>query len=253
MRRSPRVLLAWAAALIVMLGTVRVVTGDLGSLHRRAHDLGADVTVVLAARDLPLGTTVAVADVRTVRRPSTTIGANTLHDPAAAIGRVVGVAMLRDDVVSARHLVADAGGANRAGSAINGVVPVGRRAVHVVVNDGFQPPIGSVVDVLATYDPSIASVAGSPGQATVVAHGARVLALAVTGTDADPKGSSAAGGLDSADTAASGVGASGTGGSGVTLLVTENEARSVAYAASIGDVSLALAPAQSACCSPTAS
>jgi pilus assembly protein CpaB len=243
MRRSPRVLLAWAAALIVMLGTVRVVAGDLQSLHRRAHDLGRDVTVVLAARDLPLGSTLALTDVRTVRRPSTTISADALHDPAAAVGRVVGVAMLRDDVVGARHLVPDddAGGASAAG--INGVIPVGRRAVHVVVKDGFQPPIGSVVDVLATYDPSIASVAGSPGQATVVAHGARVLALAgaAPSTDADSGGLASTG--DSTDTA----------GSGVTLLVTEDEARSVAYAASIGDVSLALAPAQSACCSNAAS
>jgi hypothetical protein len=34
----------------------------------------------------------------------------------------------------------------------------------------------------------------------------------------------------------------------VTLLVTETESRSVAYAASIGEVSLSLAPVEAACC-----
>ena len=37
-------------------------------------------------------------------------------------------------------------------------------------------------------------------------------------------------------------------GAGVTVLVTEDEARGVAYAAAIGEVMLALAPAQTACC-----
>lgn len=211
-----------------MLATMRVVASDLGSLHRRAHSLGADVPVVLAARDLPLGSTVAARDLRTVRRPSTTVSPDAVRSSAAAVGRIVAVALLRDDVVGARHLVARAvPGAVEAG--INGIVPVGRRAVHVVVKDGFEPPIGSVVDVLATYDPSIAAVAGARGQAAIVAHGARVLALAGPSPSDDASGS------------------------GVTLLVTENEARSVAYAASVGDVSLALAPAEAACCSTVAS
>jgi pilus assembly protein CpaB len=226
MRRSPRVLLAWAAAIVVMLVTVRVVAGDLGALHRRASSLGADVTVVLAARDLPLGTTLRVGDVHTVRRPSTTVSTDALRDRAGAVGRIVAVGLLRDDVVGARHLVA-ADRAGVSGPGVNGIVPAGRRAVHVLVKDGFQPPPGSVVDVLATYDPTISTVAGSPGQATPVALGAQVLALA--------------GAPQTGDTGATADGA----GAGVTLLVTEREARSVAYAASIGDIALALAPVQS--------
>jgi pilus assembly protein CpaB len=242
MRRSPRVLLAWAAAIIVMLATARVVTDDLGALHRRAHDLGTDVAVVLAARDLPLGTTVGAADVRVVHRPSTTVPADAVHDPAAAVGRIVAVALLRDDVVGDRHLVAAEGsraataGGEEPGPGINGVVPAGRRAVHVVVKDGFAPPIGAVVDVLATFDPSIAVGAGSPGRATVVARGARVLA-----------------GIGTAQSSGSGTDASGTSGSGVALLVTEAEAAAVAYAASIGEIALALDPPQSACCAASPS
>ena len=243
MRRSPRVLLAWAAALLVMLVTMRVVTGDLGSLHRRAHDLGADVTVVLATRDLPLGATVAAADLRTVRRPSTTVTPDALHETAAAVGHVVAVALLRDDVVGARHLVPGSGLAAD-GSAINGVVPVGRRAVHVVAKDGFEPPLGSVVDVLATYDPSLATIAGAPGRAAVVASGARVLAL--NGASVSARGTTDSAHSDNA-------GSTDTNGSGITLLVTEAEARAVAYAASLGEISLALAPVQSACCLAPAS
>jgi Flp pilus assembly protein CpaB len=226
MRRSPRVLLAWAAAAIVVLVTMRVVAGDLGALHRRAHALGSEVPVVLAAHDLALGATVRPDDVRVVRRPTSTVGADSVRDPAAVVGRIVAVALLRDDVVGARHLVSGASGA----------VPDGRRAVHVVVNDGFQPPVGAVVDVLAAYDPAIATGAVTPGRATVVARGARVLALAGTSPD------------DDASTAGGGSGSGDTTGAGVTVLVTEDEARAVAYAAAIGEVMLALAPAQTACC-----
>ncbi len=221
-------LLAWAAAVIVMLVTARVVAGDLGALHRRAHDLGPEITVVLAARDLPLGATVVAADLRAVRQPERTVAADAVHDPVAAVGRIVAVALLRDDVVSARHLVAG----------INGIVPAGRRAVHVDVKDGFQPPVDAVVDVLATFDPSLAAGAGTAGRASVVASGAQVVALA--GVTAS--GTSDAGG-------STGTGSSGA---GVTLLVTEAEASAVAYAAAIGEVSLALAPVQSTCCSAPA-
>jgi Flp pilus assembly protein CpaB len=225
MRRSPRVLLAWAAAVLVVLITVRVVAGDLGALHRRAHSLGSDVPVVLAAHDLPTGSTIGVGDLRVVRRPSTTVSADALHDPAAATGKVVAVALLRDDVMGARHLAARAGG----------IVPEGRRAVHVVVKDGFQPPVGSVVDVLATYDPSLENVGGTSGQAATVARGAQVVMVGGTPSATDSSVDASAGAVDS-------------NGAGVTLLVTEAEARTVAFADSIGEIALALAPVQAACC-----
>jgi Flp pilus assembly protein CpaB len=221
MRRSPRVLLAWAAAAIVMLVTMRVVGDDLGALHRRARALGPDVAVVLAAHDLSLGATIRADDIRVVHRPANTVLADAARNPAAVVGRIVAVPLLRDDVVGARHVVSGA----------SGLIPDGRRAVHVVVKDGFQPPVGAVVDVLAAYDPATGAGAGTAGRATVVARGARVLALA---------------GGSPGDTASTGGGD--TSGAGVTVLVTEDEARTVAYAAAIGEVMLALAPAQTACC-----
>ena len=47
--------------------------------------------------------------------------------------------------------------------------------MHVIVKDGFRPPAGSVVDVVAAFDPS-SSVAADTRGAVVVARGARVIA-----------------------------------------------------------------------------
>ena len=88
----------------------------------------------------------------------------------------------------------------------------------------FTPP----THVLAAFDPG-AGADGSPGRANTVARGARVLAVD------DP-------------------GASGPeNGPGVTLLVTEDEASAVAYAAGSGSVSIAVAPPETACCTSSTS
>ena len=141
-----------------------------------------------------------------------------MRDPGAAVGRIVAVPLLRDDVVRAAHLTA----AERSG--LDGVVPFDRRAVHVVMKDGFRPPRGAVVDVLASFDPASLVDAGARGRAAIVASGAQVLALD--------------------DPAQSG----GPAGTGVTLLVTVAEAPAVAFAAANGDVTVALAPPEHACC-----
>jgi Flp pilus assembly protein CpaB len=217
-RRSPRVVLAWIVTAVIALVTIRVVATDLGALDRQAHALGPNVAVVLATRDLAIGTTVVSADLRIVTRPRSTVAPDALHDIELAIGRVVVVPLLRDDVVRAAHLAA----ADRRG--LDAVVPVGRRAVHVVVKDGFRPPVGAVVDVLASFDPASTVVAGARGRATTVATGALVLAVD------DPSDSGT------------------NGGSGVTVLVDETTAPTVAFASSFGAISLTLAPPESACC-----
>ncbi len=67
LRRSPRALALWGAALIVAVITATVVAGDLASLHRRAAGLGPEREVAVANRDLPVGTTVGARDVSTRR------------------------------------------------------------------------------------------------------------------------------------------------------------------------------------------
>jgi len=224
MRRSPRVILTWVAALVVALTTARVVGGDLATLHRRAGALGPQRSVVVAAHDLELGQTVGAHDVRTEPLYASEIPRDAITDARAVVGRVVVVPVLRDAMVFTHHVAP----ADRSG--LDGVVPVGDRAVHVAPKDGFRPPRGSIVDVLATFDPTAVTVVGNTDAAVVVASGARVLA-----TDAQP--------IDAGSASAA---------AGVTLLVTDTEARVIAFAAANGDLSLAIAPPESARSSPAA-
>jgi Flp pilus assembly protein CpaB len=215
MRRSPRSILAWSAALAVAFVTIVVVFSDLATLHRRARDLGAPRTVLVAAHDLPLGATLGASDVREISRYASAIPENAVVDLDDAVGRVVAVPLLTGSVVLEAHLT------DRDREGISGLVAFGYRAVRVRPEDGLRPPAGAVVDVLVALDPTLSN--GT--EASVVAHAARVLAV-----EADD------------DAMADGA--------GVTLLVTEDEARELAFAAANGVLTLALAPPEDACCRP---
>jgi len=219
LHRSPRVVFAWVLAALVAIATARVVGGDLASLHQRARALGPNVQVVLAQRDLSLGRALDASDVRVVSRPAETVPSDALRVKQDVNGRVLRVSIFRDDVVRAVDL------APLARNGIDGLVPVGRRAVHVVLKDGFRPRVGAVVDVLASADPTVAaSSPANAGRAVTVAQGAIVV------------------GLDDPGEAGS------AGGSAVTVLVTAVEAPAVAFAAANGQVTIALAPPEDACC-----
>ena len=220
MRRSPRVLLAWFAAVVVALTTARVVGGDLAALHRRAASLGPQVSVIVATHDLELGQTISSRDIRRESRYRSQAPREAIRRASSAVGRVVIVPVLRNGMLFTGHVAA----ASRTG--IDAVIPRGERAVHVTPKDGFRPERGSVVDVLAAFDPTAVAVDGPADAAVVVASGARVLAV----DDA-----SASGGGDASY-------------AGVTLLVTEAEARAIAFAATTADLTLAVTPPESACC-----
>jgi Flp pilus assembly protein CpaB len=217
MRRSPRSVLAWCAALVVAAVTATVVFSDLATLHRRAGALGKPRSVLIATQDLPLGATVGANDVQTISRHASVIPDDALSSMENAVGRTVAVPVLSGSVLLDPHL------ADPDRDGLEGLVALGFRAVRVRPEDGLQPPIGAVVDVLAAIDPSVTGRTN----AEVVAHGARVLAVDATG------GESAAGNT-----------------AGVTLLVTEDEARELAFASANGVLTLALAPPEDACCSP---
>jgi Flp pilus assembly protein CpaB len=207
-RRSPRALVAWAAAGLVMLVTARIVATDLATLHRRAADLGPQRAVLVAHDDLPLGATVTRADVDVVRMY------------ASLVPRVA-VPVLRGATILARHVAP----AHRHG--VDALVPDGRRAIRVVTDDGLRPERGDVVDVLVSLDPSLVVQAGGGDGAITVAEAARVLAVdGASDREAMPSGR----------------------GPGVTLLVTEQEAHAVAFATANGALMLALAPPEAACC-----
>jgi Flp pilus assembly protein CpaB len=210
---------AWLTTVVVALTTARVVGGDLATLHRRAATLGPQRRVVVAAHDLDTGQTITARDLTTEVRYERQLPRRALTATDTAVGRVLRVPVLRDTVLFPQHLAP----ADRSG--IDGVVPVGSRAVHVTPADGFRPPRGAIVDVLAAFDPTAVIVDGARTSAVIVAGGARVLAV-------DEHES-----ID--DTNA-----------GVTLLVTESEARVVAFAAANGDLTLSIAPPESALHSP---
>jgi Flp pilus assembly protein CpaB len=166
MRRSPRALAAWLAALAVALVTARVVATDLATLHRRAATLGPHVDVVFAARDVPLGATFARADVRTRSMYASSAPPGALHDARAVVGRVATVAVLRGTAVVARAVAP----ARRSGLAA--VVPNGSRVVRVHTDDGLVPRPGDVVDVLVSLDPSLVGprAAATPPRRSCTPH-----------------------------------------------------------------------------------
>jgi Flp pilus assembly protein CpaB len=223
-RRSPRVLLAWFAAVVVALTTARVVGGDLATLHRRAASLGPQQTVIVAAHDLALGQMITSGDIRRESLYRSQAPREAIRSSSGAVGRIVIVPVVRGAMLFAGHLAP----AERTG--LDAVVPRGERAVHVTPKDGFRPPRGSIVDVLAAFDPTVVAVDGPADAAVVVASAARVLAV------------------DDQSTAGEGTGTT----AGVTLLVTDTEARAIAFAAATGDLTLAVTPPESACCAEPA-
>lgn len=213
MRRSPRSLLAWSAALLVAVITIVVVFSDLATLHRRARDFGAPHPVLVAAHDLALGATLGASDVREISRYAAATPANAVVDVDDAVGRVVAVPVLAGSVLLEPHLT------ERDRDGLSGLVPFGYRAVRIRPDDGLRPPVGAVVDALVALDPTLSE----RREGEIVARAARVLAV-----EADD------------DALADGA--------GVTLLVTEDEARGLAFAAANGVLTLALAPPEDACC-----
>jgi Flp pilus assembly protein CpaB len=227
-RRSPRAVLLWLGAILVAVVTAAVVATDLAALHRRAHSLGSARPVAVATRDLPLGSTIDRSDVRTrsVHRSQLPSGA---LSPGAADGRVVAVPVARGAFVVKGNV------APRGRTGLNGAIAPGMRALRIVARDSLRPPVGSSVDVLVTFESSDAAGGGTP--TVVAARGVLVL-----GTDETPA---------AVETRAGDRGAGGQGGGaltalGVTLLVTEEDAPRLAFAAAAGVVTLALVPPEDA-------
>ncbi len=212
LQRSPRVILLWLVAAALAIVTALSVAHALADLHRQRVRLGPRVDVVIARHDLPLGAVVRPADVTTRRAFARVRATDALSVTRTAIGRTVLVPVLRRQPVTARNL------APRHRTGLDGAVPPGTRAVHLLADNGLHPRAGAVVDVIVAYDPT--RVGAGNRSVEVAAAGALVLG-------SDPGGTSP--GTDRA------LG-------GVTLLVTAREASRLAEAAADGTLMLALAP-----------
>jgi Flp pilus assembly protein CpaB len=220
-RRSPRAVLFWVGAVVVAVVTAATVATDLAALHRRAQDLGPSRAVATAVHDLPVGTTIGDDDirVRSVHRSQLPADATS---PTSARGRVVAVPVLRGAFVIDGNL------SPRRRTGLNGAIPAGMRALRLVVRDALRPPVASAVDVLVTFEPGTSEASGT-APTVVAARGVLVL-----GTDDAPAR------FETGTTERSG------GGLGVTLLVSEDDAPRLAYAAAAGVVTLALVPPEDA-------
>lgn len=216
-RRSPRALLFFVAAVVVAIVTAIVVASDLAALHRRARELGPERSVVVARRDLPIGTIIAAADVRERRLHASQLPPDVLSGRDDVVGRVVRIAVVRAGFVARRNL------APRRRTGLDGAVPEGMRAIRIVVTDALRPRVGASVEVLASFENATGGGGSEPGlEAVVVARGVLVL------------------GVDAARTS------QGSAALGITLLVGAREARELAFAATHGVLTVALVPPEEA-------
>ena len=217
--RSPRTVALWIAALVVAALTASLVASDLAALHRRARSLGSERGALVATRPLPLGSIVHRSDLRVRQVHGSQLPPGVLREPAAAIDRVVTVPVVRGGFVAAGNL------APRHRSGLDGALPVGTRAVRVVVRDTLAPRPGAAVDALASFETTVGADGlpsrGATAAATVVAAGVTVLRV-------EPVRSAEGEAL------------------GVTLLVSPRQARELAFAATHGRIALALVPPEEA-------
>jgi Flp pilus assembly protein CpaB len=196
------------AAVIVVIVTAGLVASGLAALHRRAQDFGAPRPAVVARRDLPVGTTIRRDDVRVRTIHSSQLPPGVLDAEAAAVGRVVTVAMLRDGFVTRRNV------AGRRRTGLDGALPPGSRALRIVVTEAVRPRVGASVDVLASFEDT--------ETATVIAAGVLVLGSeSATSSDGAPA-------------------------RGVTLLVSPRQARDLVFATTHGFVTISLVPPEEA-------
>ena len=207
-RRSPRTALLSVAAALVAVVTATTMIRTISSLRHQDEAFGRLSPVVVARRDLPVGTRIRSADLTSRRVRGEQPGADTVTRASGAVGRVVRSSLLRGDAITARHLTAARRGA------LSDVVPSGHRAVRIVIEHGLRPAVGDLVDVFATFDPATLGDGGDP--TILIAPAVPVLAVDTTAAAADTVG--------------------------ITLLVTPREASGLAFSVATGTPSIALAP-----------
>lgn len=215
--RAPRALVLWSAAVAVAVGTAVLVASDLATLHRRASTFGPERDALVATHQLDLGVVIGRSDVRVRRVHRSQLPRGVLVGPQDAVGRVVTVPMVRGGFVATGNL------APRARTGLDGALPVGTRAMRIVVEDALRPPRGASVDVLATTAVGATPLdVVEPTASIVVAAGVQVLRV------------------DDAGAASSSTGL------GITVLVSPRQSRDLAYAAAHGELRIALVPPEEA-------
>jgi pilus assembly protein CpaB len=120
---------------------------------RPASGGGTAARVVVAARDLPVGSVLAATDVKVVEWPATAVPPGYATDPRSVVGRGLITSVSANEPLLARKMAS-----MEEGGGLPIVIPEGMRAVSVKVDEvigvaGFVLP-GTRVDVLATLSPT---------------------------------------------------------------------------------------------------
>jgi pilus assembly protein CpaB len=110
-------------------------------------------TVVVARGDLALATELKQDDVMAVEWPSSSVPEGAFKDPAEVVGRGLVASVVRNEPILPGKLAS-----KEAGAGLPPIIPPGKRAVSVKVNEvisvaGYVLP-GNLVDVLATASPT---------------------------------------------------------------------------------------------------
>lgn len=167
LRRLRRPVPYWVAAVALAIVTGAVVARLVGDAQAASARYGRQRTTLVAVVDVPAGTVIGPGDTELRDLPVALVPEGALH--RAADGSVAAAAMHAGEVVLADRLAP----AGRSPTAA--LLPPGTRGVAIPVGPGsLQPVPGDVVDVLATFDPSLTGDGGDP--TVVVASDALVVA-----------------------------------------------------------------------------
>lgn len=109
--------------------------------------------VVVANADLSLGSELRTDDLKTIEWPASAVPEGSFEDPKALLGRGLIASVVRHEPILPGKLAA-----KEAGSGLPPIIPAGKRAMSVRVNEvigvaGYVLP-GTRVDVVATQNPS---------------------------------------------------------------------------------------------------
>jgi pilus assembly protein CpaB len=192
-------------ALALVLVIAAAFSATAGHRGRAATRPPPRTPVLVAARDIPGGVPLQRAAVRIARLPASLVPAGALRSADAAVGRTVGAPLRRGEPITDVRLVGTALAASLAGT---GAVAAPVRLVDADTAALLRP--GDAVDVLA------APQHGDSGSARVVAPDARVMAVPPPDPDSTVDGAL------------------------VVLAMSENAARTVAAAATSGQITVTL-------------
>lgn len=169
----------WIAVLVAGLtglGASMLTVSYVGRPDRPvAQREGAAARVVVAARELPRGTYLTERHVQAVEWPAGKLPGGYFADADDVVGRGLVVDVAPNEPILASKLAPTG-----AGGGLPVVIPEGKRAVSVKVDEvvgvaGFVLP-GTHVDVLVTLDPQTAEGRARPAATRVILQNVQVLA-----------------------------------------------------------------------------